>query len=222
FVAELSRFLSDVSDNLPALAEASPLQSGPDDAPDPDAVPDMPDPEDVPNPDDEPDLADEPEPDALNLAGRPSPSPPPSSSPSSTTCPVVTTVVSMARAVRKGFKESYVDRCGPLGVLLCTKYRINQARVYLQAYSVGYKIQCPKNGSEVNIYSKTNPETETEPQLDTFEDRRCEGKIHMSPVPLELKLRQHSRKMLLYKQCINSSNSDISGKWATFDDFPPR
>ncbi|KAK3522653.1 hypothetical protein QTP86_029123 [Hemibagrus guttatus] len=122
FVAELSRFLSDVSDNLPALAEASPLQSGPDDAPDPDAVPDMPDPEDVPNPDDEPDLADEPEPDALNLAGRPSPSPPPSSSPSSTTCPVVTTVVSMARAVRKGFKESYVDRCGPLGVLLCTKY----------------------------------------------------------------------------------------------------
>ncbi|KAI2652330.1 Alanine aminotransferase 2 [Labeo rohita] len=40
------------------------------------------------------------------------------------TCPVVTTVVSMARAVRKGFRESYVDRCGPLGVQLCTKYRI--------------------------------------------------------------------------------------------------
>ncbi|RXN35956.1 fibrillin-3-like isoform X1 [Labeo rohita] len=59
------------------------------------------------------------------------------------TCPVVTTVVSMARAVRKGFRESYVDRCGPLGVQLCTKYRINQARVYLQAYRVGYKIQCP-------------------------------------------------------------------------------
>ncbi|KAK3526235.1 hypothetical protein QTP70_018513, partial [Hemibagrus guttatus] len=70
FVAELSRFLSDVLDNLPALAEASPLQSGPDDVPDPDAVPDMPDPDDVSNPDDEPDLADEPEPDALNLAGR--------------------------------------------------------------------------------------------------------------------------------------------------------
>ncbi|KAK3508134.1 hypothetical protein QTP70_015271 [Hemibagrus guttatus] len=84
FVAELSHFLSDVLDNLPALAEASALQSGPDDVPDPDAVPDMPDPDDVPNPDDEPDLADEPEPDALNLAGRPSPSPPPSSSPSST------------------------------------------------------------------------------------------------------------------------------------------
>ncbi|KAK3548375.1 hypothetical protein QTP70_011702 [Hemibagrus guttatus] len=67
FVAELSRFLSDVLDNLPALAEASPLQSGPD----------------VPDPDDVPDLADELEPDALNLAGRPSPSPPPSS-PSST------------------------------------------------------------------------------------------------------------------------------------------
>lgn len=100
------------------------------------------------------------------------------------TCPVVTTVVSMARAVRKAFKESYVDRCGPLGVKLCTKYRltlsllssswtsfivlfkflkncgiskckklcllgvcvsrINQARVYLQAYRVGYKIQCPQ------------------------------------------------------------------------------
>ncbi|KAI7789992.1 putative fibrillin-2 [Triplophysa rosa] len=58
------------------------------------------------------------------------------------TCPVVTVVVSMARAVRKGFRESYVDRCGPLGVQLCTKYRINQARVYLQAYRVGYKIQC--------------------------------------------------------------------------------
>ncbi len=40
------------------------------------------------------------------------------------TCPVVTTVVSMARAVRKAFRESYVDRCGPLGVLLCTKYRL--------------------------------------------------------------------------------------------------
>lgn len=39
------------------------------------------------------------------------------------TCPVVTTVVSMARAVRKAFRESYVDRCGPLGVQLCTKYR---------------------------------------------------------------------------------------------------
>lgn len=63
------------------------------------------------------------------------------------TCPVVTTVVSMARAVRKGVRESYVDRCGPLGVQLCTKYRINQARVYLQAYRVGYRVQCPeKNG----------------------------------------------------------------------------
>ena len=40
------------------------------------------------------------------------------------TCPVVTTVVSMARAVRKAFRESYVDRCGPLGVQLCTKYRL--------------------------------------------------------------------------------------------------
>ncbi|KAM9848933.1 uncharacterized protein ACBR49_008224 [Aulostomus maculatus] len=60
------------------------------------------------------------------------------------TCPVVTTVVSMARAVRKAFRESYVDRCGPLGVQLCTKYRMNQARVYLQAYRVGYKIQCPE------------------------------------------------------------------------------
>ncbi|TNM87347.1 hypothetical protein fugu_005568 [Takifugu bimaculatus] len=50
------------------------------------------------------------------------------------TCPVLTTVVSMDRAVRKAFRESYVDRCGPLGVQLCTKYRINQVRVYLQAY----------------------------------------------------------------------------------------
>ncbi|KAK1805472.1 hypothetical protein P4O66_019772, partial [Electrophorus voltai] len=41
------------------------------------------------------------------------------------TCPVVTTVVSMARAVRKGVRESYADRCGPLGVQICTKYRIN-------------------------------------------------------------------------------------------------
>ncbi|MEQ2211621.1 hypothetical protein XENOCAPTIV_009559 [Xenoophorus captivus] len=39
------------------------------------------------------------------------------------TCPVVTTVVSTARAVRQAFRESYVDRCGPLGVQLCTKYR---------------------------------------------------------------------------------------------------
>ncbi|KAK6314419.1 hypothetical protein J4Q44_G00158780 [Coregonus suidteri] len=60
------------------------------------------------------------------------------------TCPVVTTVVSMARAVRKGVRESYADRCGPLGVQLCTKYRINQARVYLQAYRVGYRVQCPE------------------------------------------------------------------------------
>lgn len=37
---------------------------------------------------------------------------------------MVTTVVSMARAVRKAFRESYVDRCGPLGVQLCTKYRL--------------------------------------------------------------------------------------------------
>lgn len=43
------------------------------------------------------------------------------------TCPVVTTVVGMARAVRKAVRESYVDRCGPLGVQLCTKYR---SRVY--------------------------------------------------------------------------------------------
>ena len=43
----------------------------------------------------------------------------------SRTCPVVTTVVSMARAVRKAFRESYVDRCGPLGVQLCTKYRLH-------------------------------------------------------------------------------------------------
>lgn len=41
------------------------------------------------------------------------------------TCPVVTTVVSMARAVRKAFRESYVDRCGPFGVQLCTKYRLH-------------------------------------------------------------------------------------------------
>ncbi len=41
---------------------------------------------------------------------------------------MVTTVVSMARAVRKAFRESYVDRCGPLGVQLCTKYRF---RVFL-------------------------------------------------------------------------------------------
>ncbi|KAK3515104.1 hypothetical protein QTP70_007008 [Hemibagrus guttatus] len=67
FVAELSHFLSDVLDNLPALAEASPLQSGPDDVPDPGDMPDV------------PDLADEPEPDALNLAGHPSPSLTPSS-----------------------------------------------------------------------------------------------------------------------------------------------
>lgn len=60
------------------------------------------------------------------------------------TCPVVTIVVSMARGVRKAFRESYIDRCGPFGVQLCTKYRINQARVYLQAYRVGYKIQCPQ------------------------------------------------------------------------------
>lgn len=40
------------------------------------------------------------------------------------TCPVVTMVVSMARAVRKAIRESYVDRCGPLGVQLCTKYRL--------------------------------------------------------------------------------------------------
>lgn len=38
---------------------------------------------------------------------------------------MVTTVVSMARAVRKAFRESYVDRCGPLGVQLCTKYRLH-------------------------------------------------------------------------------------------------
>ncbi|KAG5849838.1 hypothetical protein ANANG_G00075950 [Anguilla anguilla] len=62
------------------------------------------------------------------------------------TCPVVTTVVSMARAVRKGVRESYVDRCGPLGVHLCTKYRINQVRVYLLAYRVGYRVQ-PQQGS---------------------------------------------------------------------------
>ncbi|KAK3530867.1 hypothetical protein QTP70_003638 [Hemibagrus guttatus] len=55
FVAtELSRFLSDVLDNLPVLAEASPPLSGTDD---------------VPDPGDEPDPDDEPEPDALNLAG---------------------------------------------------------------------------------------------------------------------------------------------------------
>lgn len=41
----------------------------------------------------------------------------------SRTCPVITTAVSMARAVRKAFRESYVDRCGPLGIQLCTKYR---------------------------------------------------------------------------------------------------
>lgn len=39
------------------------------------------------------------------------------------TCPVITVVVSTARAVRKAFRESFVDRCGPLGVQLCTKYR---------------------------------------------------------------------------------------------------
>ncbi|XP_058248720.1 carbohydrate sulfotransferase 12-like [Hemibagrus wyckioides] len=77
-----------------------------------------------------------------------------------------------------------------------------------------------ENGREINIYSRTNPETEA--RLDTIEDRRCEGKIHTSPVPLELKLRQHTRKMLIYKQCIDNSNSDISGKWATFDDIPHR
>ncbi|XP_058247226.1 carbohydrate sulfotransferase 12-like [Hemibagrus wyckioides] len=75
-----------------------------------------------------------------------------------------------------------------------------------------------ENGSEANIYPKTDRETGTQPRLDTFEDRRCEGKIHMSPLPLKLKHRQYSRKMLLYKQCNN--NLDISGKWATFDDIP--
>ncbi|XP_058249123.1 carbohydrate sulfotransferase 12-like [Hemibagrus wyckioides] len=77
-----------------------------------------------------------------------------------------------------------------------------------------------ENGSEINIYSRTNLDTKIRPQLDTIEDRKCEGKIHTSPVPLELTLRQHSRKMLIYKQCIDNSNSDISGKWATFDDIP--
>lgn len=59
------------------------------------------------------------------------------------TCPIVTTKLSTARAVRQGVRESYVERCGPLGAQLCTKYRINQVRVYVQAYVVGYKIQCP-------------------------------------------------------------------------------
>ncbi|XP_051872445.1 wnt inhibitory factor 1-like isoform X2 [Pristis pectinata] len=60
------------------------------------------------------------------------------------TCPLVTLTVSTARATRRGVAESYVDRCGPLGVKLCIKYRINQVRVYVQAYKVGYKIMCPK------------------------------------------------------------------------------
>ncbi|RXM29659.1 Alanine aminotransferase 2 [Acipenser ruthenus] len=39
------------------------------------------------------------------------------------TCPIITTTVSTTRAIRQGVRESYVDRCGPLGVHLCTKYR---------------------------------------------------------------------------------------------------
>ncbi|XP_026773358.2 carbohydrate sulfotransferase 12-like [Pangasianodon hypophthalmus] len=57
-------------------------------------------------------------------------------------------------------------------------------------------------------------------QLDTDENRRCEGKIHTSPMPLNLKLRQYARKKLVHDLCINNITLDISGKWQTFDQIP--
>ncbi|XP_027032895.2 carbohydrate sulfotransferase 12-like [Tachysurus fulvidraco] len=81
-----------------------------------------------------------------------------------------------------------------------------------------YKLK--ENGTEEKTDAKTRTETETRAKLDTFEDRRCEGKIYTSPMPLKLKHRQYSRKIQLHKQCNANSNLDITGKWKSFDDIP--
>ncbi|XP_027032963.2 carbohydrate sulfotransferase 12-like [Tachysurus fulvidraco] len=77
-----------------------------------------------------------------------------------------------------------------------------------------------ENGTEEKTDARTKTVTEARAKLDSFEDRRCEGKIYTSPMPLKLKHRQYSRKILLRKKCNANSNLDITGKWKSFDDIP--
>ncbi|KAM9495190.1 carbohydrate sulfotransferase 12-like [Clarias gariepinus] len=67
---------------------------------------------------------------------------------------------------------------------------------------------CPKTHS-------FNPDIER--QLDPDERGRCEGKIHTNLIPLELKLRQHTRKDLLHNQC---NTMKIRNKWNSVDRIP--
>ncbi|XP_036438624.1 carbohydrate sulfotransferase 12-like [Colossoma macropomum] len=66
---------------------------------------------------------------------------------------------------------------------------------------------------------------ETDEEDDLFEDpelenRRCEWKIHSSPIPLELKHRQYARKKLIHDLCDSNGTLSFNGKWQTIDDIP--
>lgn len=81
-----------------------------------------------------------------------------------------------------------------------------------------------KDGNEGYVNPKTDSSNpEIGPQLDSEEHGRCEGKIHTSPMPLKLKLRQYARKKLVHDMCNddNVANTlNIGHKWQNFDQIP--
>ncbi|XP_060769998.1 carbohydrate sulfotransferase 12-like [Neoarius graeffei] len=81
-----------------------------------------------------------------------------------------------------------------------------------------------KDGHEGYVSPKSHSsKPEIGPQLDSEEHGRCEAKIHTSPMPLKLKIRQDARKKLVHDMCSNNdvaNTLDIGRKWQTFDQIP--
>lgn len=78
-----------------------------------------------------------------------------------------------------------------------------------------------EDGYEEYLCPKTQTVTsKTAERLGTDDDRRCEAKIHTSPMPKELELRQYARKTLVHDMCSKSSHLGMRSKWQIFDQIP--
>ncbi|XP_072514964.1 carbohydrate sulfotransferase 12-like [Salminus brasiliensis] len=53
-----------------------------------------------------------------------------------------------------------------------------------------------------------------------LEDRKCEWKSHSSPIPLELKHRQYTRKKLIHDLCDSNGTLGINEQWQSVDEIP--
>lgn len=76
------------------------------------------------------------------------------------------------------------------------------------------------NEAYLNANTPKDFKPKVKPRVDLDENRNCEGKIHTSPMPKRLKLRQYARKKLVHDMCSKSSPVDLGSKWHTFGQIP--